>query len=361
MKITLATAAAVLCTSLPSLAFIKVESKSAINKDGSAKFTTVMEMDIPSVMAQIPGQAGAANPLGDGKDVLLEMLKSMGTGIDVWSDAKAEVTKGGANRFTISGFTKDWMAMADLKKAMASAPGGLPIPVDDLPDLKLMDMKTDSAGNTVITMAGLDDICTILDAARKMAIKQGEAPKPGDMNVDEAEIAQVLAQGRAVWPQFRGLAGNILKSMSIKTELQVSGTIAEAAVFKKTSDNSATFTFNGEQLLNLVDQIIADEELPGKIVKVAKAIEENFDNEKSVQAVREFLEPYVKEVYGGAVNPKIVFKSGADVFDYAAETEKAKSSQSDDLKGLLEQAGKTGGKVKLPGGAAPAPGKKAVE
>ncbi len=360
MKIKLAAAAAVLCTSLPSLAFVKVESKSAINKDGSAKFTTIMEFDLASAMAQI-GQAGGRNPLGDGKEVLVEMLKSMGNGVDVWSDAKAETTKGGATRITMSGYTKNWLEMADLKKAIAAAPGGSPIPVEELPELKLMDMKDDSAGNTVITMAGLDDICNILDAARKMAIKQGEAPKPGDMNVDEAEIAQALTQARGAWPGIKGIAGNIVKGMSLKTEIQVSGTIAESAVFKKTGDNSATFTFNGDQLLNLADLIIADEDLPGKIVKVAKSIEENFDNEKSVQAVREFLEPYVKEIYGGEVNPKIVFKSGADVFDYAAETEKAKSTQSPELKALLEEAGKSGGKVKLPGGAAPAPGKKAVE
>ena len=348
MKYKLATAAAVLCTALPSLAFIKVENKSAINKDGSAKFTTTMEFDLASAMAQI-GQAGGRNPLGDGREMLVSMLKSMGKGVDVWSDAKAETTKSGATRITMSGFTKNWLDMADLKKALAAAPGGSPIPVDELPDLKLMDMKTDSAGNTVITMAGLDDICTILDTARKLAIKKGEQPKPGDMNVDEAEISQALSQARAAWPGIKGIASNIVKGISLKTEIQVSGAIGESEVFQKTSENTATFSFTGDQLLNLADQIIADEDLPGKVVTMVKAVEANFDNEKSVQAVRTFIEPYLKEVYGGSVNPKIVFKAGADVFDYAAETEKAKSSQSAELKTLIEEAGKEPGKVKLPG------------
>jgi hypothetical protein len=358
MKNKLATVAAVLCTALPSLGFIKAESKSAINKDGSARFTMIMEIDLAGPMAMM-GAAGGKNPLGDGREVLVQMVKGMNANVDVWSDAKAETTKGGATRVTLSGFTKDWLAMGDLKKALAASGGASPVPIDELPDLKFMDQKTDSAGNSVITMAGLDDICTLLDAARKMAIKKGE--NPGEMNVDEAEISQGLAQARAQWPGIKGFAAPLVKGISLKSEIQVCGTISETEVFKKTSENSATYTLTGDQILSLADQIIADEELPGKIVKMVESIKANFENEKSVQAVRTFLEPYVKEVYGGAVNPKIVFKTGADVFDYAAETEKAKAAQSDELKALVEEAGKAGGKVKLPGSGAPAPGKKSAE
>ena len=360
MKKILATAAAALCTALPSFGFIKAESKSAINKDGSARFTMVMEVDLAGPMAMM-GQAGGKNPLGDGREMLVGMIKGMGSNVDVWSDAKSETTKGGATRVTISGFTKNWLAMGDLKKAIQAAGNPGNVPLDELPNLKFMDMKTDSAGNSVITMAGLDDLCTLLDAARKMAIKKGE--NPGEMNVDEAEISQGLAQARSQWPGLKGLVTPLVKGVSVKSEIQVCGTIAETEVFKKNSENSATFTFTGDQLISLADQIIADEELPGKIVKMVDAVKANFENEKSVQAVRTFLEPYVKEVYGGAVNPKIVFKAGADVFDYAAETEKAKAAQSDELKALLEEAGKGGtGKVKLPGdSAAPATKKKSVD
>ena len=57
MKNKIATAAAVLCTALPSMGFIKVESKSTVNKDGSAKFSTIMELDLSGPMAMM-GQAG---------------------------------------------------------------------------------------------------------------------------------------------------------------------------------------------------------------------------------------------------------------------------------------------------------------
>ncbi len=359
MKLKLAAATALLCTALPSLAFLKVESKSTINKDGSAKFTSVMEIDLSGPLAMM-GQAGGKNPLGDGKEILVGMIKSMNGLVDVWSDAKAEVTKGGATRISLSGFTKDWRAMGDLKKALSGTPQASQLPLDEFPEFKFMDMKTDSSGNTVVTMAGLDDLGTLLDAARKYAIKEGKQPKPGDMKVDRAEIEQGLKQAREQWGGLKGLVGPFVKGISVKSEIEVSGTITESSVFKKTSDTTATFSFSGDQLLSLVDQVINDEELPGKIVDLVSSVEENFANEKSTAAVKKFIEPYLKSVYGGSANPKIVIKPGADAFDYAAETAKAKAAQSEELKSLIEEAGKTGGKVKLPGSAAPSGKKKAA-
>jgi hypothetical protein len=82
---------------------------------------------------------------------------------------------------------------------------------------------------------------------------------------------------------------------------------------------------------------------------MVSAVEENFDNDKSTAAVKNFIEPYLKAVYGGAANPKIVIKAGANAFDYAAETEKAKAAQSDGLKSLLDEVASKGTpKVKLP-------------
>ena len=358
MKLKLATAAAVVCTALPSMGFVKVESKSSVNKDGSAKFSTVLEFDLTAPLAMM-GQAGAKNPLGDGRDILVQMIKGMKGNVDVWSDAKAETTKAGATRISISGFTKDWRAMGDLKKAIAASGQADKVPLEDIPEIKVMDMKNDSSGNTVFTMAGLDDIGNILNAARQFAIKKGEVPKPGEMKVDEAEIAQGLTQARSAWPGIKGALSPIIKGISIKSDIEVSGTITTSEVFKKTGENSASFTFTGDQLLGLADQIIADEELPGKIVALIKDVESNFDNEKSVTAVKSFIEPYLKTVYGGATNPKIVVKPGADAFDYAAETAKAKEAQSDELKSLLDAASKTGTGVKLPD-SAPAPKKKAA-
>ncbi len=357
MKLKLAAASALLCTALPSLGFLKVESKNTVNKDGSAKFSGVIELDLSSIMA-MTGQSGK-NPLGDGKSTLVEMVRGMSPNVDVWSDARVETIKGGGTRFTFSGFTKDWRAMGDLKKALASNPQSAQIPLDDLPELKFMDMKDDASGNTIITMAGLDQFRGIIDAARKSANAKGKGPKPGETKVDRDEIDTGLKTFREQWNgMIKGIATPLVKGISIKSDLEVSGTITEVAVFKKSSDNTATFTFNGDQLLSLADQIINDEELPGKIVDLVGSVEQNFDNEKATDAIVKFVEPYLKTVYGGSTNPKIVIKPGDNAFDYEAETAKAKANQSSELKAILSEAKKPAGKVKLPGSTTPSSRKK---
>jgi hypothetical protein len=346
MKTTLATAAAILCTALPSMGLIKFESKSTLNNDGSAKFSAVVEIDLTAALGAM-GMAGARNPLGDGRKELVQMIKGMSGNVDVWSDARAESTKGGATRISMSGFTKDWRAVGDIKKAIVASGQAGAIPVDEIPDIKLLDMKNDSSGNTVITMAGLDDLGRILDAARRIAVKKGEGPKPGQLSADEAEIANGLEQVRNQWPGLKAMVGPHVKGFSFKSEVEVSGTITSSDVFKQTGENTAAFTFTGDQLLSLADQIVADEQLPGKIVALVKEVETNFENEKSTAAVKSFIEPYLKTVYGGSANPRIVVKPGPNAFDYAAETAKAKAAQSAELKALLDEAGKSG-KVKLP-------------
>jgi hypothetical protein len=349
MKKTLLTAATALAmTASPALSLIKIDGKSTVNKDGSAKFTQTMEMDLSPAMAMF-GNAGGENPFDgeNGKKMLVEMMKSMNSTVDVWSAAKIE-TKGAATKITLSGFTKDFRAMGDVKKALGAAGGQLPFPIEELPDMKVMDMKDDNGGNTIITMAGLDDISNILDAFRKMAVKEGKGPKPGDAdNIDRDEIAQGLAQGRQQWAGMKGIIAPMVQGISFKSSITVSGTITEASVFKKTDESTATFSFGGEQILGLVDAVLEDEDLPDKIVEMAKAVESNFDNDKSTKAVVKFIEPFLKEVYGGSTSPKIVIKPGADAFDYAAESAKAKDGQSADLKSLIEAAGKSG-KAKLP-------------
>ncbi len=352
-------AAALAMTTLPSSALIKVDGKNTVNKDGSAKFTQTLEIDLSPVMAMM-GNAGAENPFSGepGQKMLVEMMKSMNAGVDVWSVAKIEA-KGAATKITLGGFTKDFRAMGDMKNALGAAGDQLPFPVDELPEMKMMDMKDDNSGNSVITMAGLDEISNMLDAFRKMTVKEGKGPQEGDSaNIDRDEIATGLKEGSQQWAGMKGIIAPMVQGISMKSTIEVSGTISESSVFKKTGENTATFSFGGEQIISLVDAILADEDLPDKIVEMVKTVEKEFTNEKSTKAVVNFIEPFLKEVYGGSASPKIVIKPGADAFDYAAESAKAKDGQSEALKGLIEEA-TTGGKAKLPG-EAPAPTKKAA-
>ena len=352
MKLSLLAVAAV---GLSNAAFIKVESKTTINNDNSGKFSQVMELNLDAVLGMFGGGAAGKNPMMEPANMLSTIMGGMAPNVDVWESAKGEKTKLGATRLSMTGFTKDWLANGDLKKMLLDSPaaGSLQMAPADIPEMKIMNVK-DEGGNKVITFMGVDDVITLLDGARKAAVKEGKGPKAGEIKVSREEIAAGLEQARPAYAQYKGMAAMMLKDVSVSSEMTVSGEIIESAVFKKTGPNTVAVTFSGTQLIELVDQILQDEDLPDKVVALAKAADTGFADGSVMPVLKEFLTPYMKTIYGGDANPRVVFKPGANAFDYAAESAKAKAAQTPELKELIEKAGKARS-VTLPGGTKSAP------
>ncbi len=349
--------------SFSTAAFIKVESKTTINNDHSSKNAQVMELNLDGLMAMIPGGAGAAgNPMLKPENMLVEVMRAAKSSVDVWVDAKAEKTKLGATKIAITSLTKDWLAQGDVKKMIAQAGAVLPFNTKDLPEMKIMNSK-DEGGKKVVTFLGVDEVMDVVDSLRGMAVKEGKGPKAGEMKVDEQQITAALAQAKPAYEQYKGMAAMLLKDISVTMEFTVSGTIVESSVFKQTGPNTVSMTFVGTQLIELADQVLNDEELPSKVVKLGKAMESGFKDGSMMPELKKFISPYMATVYGGHPNPRIVYTPGADAFDYPAEAAKATAGQSDSLKKLIEKASKPS-QVTLPDDAgdeaAPKPKKKAA-
>jgi hypothetical protein len=147
------------------------------------------------------------------------------------------------------------------------------------------------------------------------------------------------------------MAAMFLKDMSITSEMEVAGEILESSVFKKIGPNKVSWTFSGEQLIDMVDGIVNDPALPKKVAKLAGAFNEGPKSDKVMPALKEFITPFFADLYGGAASPKLVIKPGAASFDYAAEVAKAKAGQSAELKKLLNEAAKPADAAALPGAA----------
>lgn len=328
----------------------KNETKSTVNADGTGKFTMVMELNLAPIMALMPGGAGGAggaNPLGDNRTMLVQMVRSMSPSVDAWTDAKVETTKAGATKITLSGLTKDFTATGDLKKALASAPA-MAEKAASLPDLKMVNSTKDASGNWVISLPGVDDVMTLFSALQAEAAKE-DSFTPGQMTTTEAEIATQIEGFKPMYAQYKPMAAMMLKDLSITSELEVGGEVLESKVFKKIGPNKVSWTFSGEQLIDMVDGIVNDPALPKKAAKLAAAFNEGPKSDKVAPALREFITPLFNDFYGGTAAPKVVIKPGAPSFDYAAEVAKAKSSQSPELKKILEEAAKPAEAPELPG------------
>ncbi len=349
---------------LCSTGCFKNESKSTVNSDGTGKFTMVMELNLAPIMAMMPGGAGGAggaNPLGDNRTMLVQMVRAMNPTVDAWTDAKVETTKAGATKITLSGLTKDFTATGDLKKALSSAPD-MAEKAASLPDIKMISSTKDASGNWIISMPGVDDVMGLFTALQAEAAKE-DSFNPGQLSTTEEEIATQIESFKPMYAQYKPMAAMMLKDMSITSELEVGGEILDSKVFKKTGPNKVSWTFSGEQLIDMVDGIVNDPALPKKAAKLAAAFNEGPKSDKVGPALREFLTPLFHDFYGGAAAPKVTIKPGAPSFDYAAEVAKAKAGQSAELKKILEEAAKPAETPSLPGAdkeEAPAPKKKAA-
>ena len=318
----------------------KNESKSSVNADGSGKFNMVMELNLAPILSLMGGGgAPGANPLGDNRTMLVSMVRSMNPSVDVWTDAKVETTKAGATKITLSGLTKDFTATGDIKKALSGASPEMAEKAAAMPDLKMVNSTKDATGNWIITMPGVDEIMTMFTALQAEAAKESSFT-PGDSVMTEEEIADKMKEFRPAYDQYKPMAAMFLKDMSITSEMEVGGDILESKVFKKIGPNKVSWTFTGEQLIDMVDGIVNDAAMPKKAAKLAAAFNEGPKSTKIAPALKEFISPYLATLYGGEASPKLVIKPGAATFDYAAEAAKAAAGQSPELKKILEEASK---------------------
>lgn len=315
----------------------KNESKSSVNSDGTGKFSMVMELNLAPIMSMMGGGAGGANPLGDNRSILLQMVRSMNSNVAAWTEAKVETTKTGATKVTLAGLTKDFTATGDLKKALASSSPEMAEKAAKLPDLKFISSTKDATGNWIISTPGVDEIMTMFSALQAEAAKEDNFT-PGQMKVTEEEVSAKIEEFRPAYAQYKPMVAMFLKDMSVTSELEVGGEILDAKVFKKSAPNKVSWTFSGEQLIDMVDGVVNDAALAKKITKLADAFNEGPKSDKVAPALREFITPLIEDVYGGPDAPKVTIKPGAATFDYAAEVAKAKAGQSPELKKLLEEA-----------------------
>ena len=336
------TATAALGTALLSLSTtgcFKNDSKSAVNADGSGKFTMVMELNLAPIMGMLGGGGAGANPLGDNRSMLVNMVRGMNSSVDVWTDAKVETTKAGATRITLAGLTKDFTATGDIKKALSAAGPEMAEKTASMPELKMISSTKDATGNWIISMVGVDEMMTMFTALQAEAAKESTFT-PGEKVMTEDEIKTKITEFRPQYDQFKPMAAMFLKDMSITSEMEVGGEILETKVFKKIGPNKVSWTFTGEQLIDLVDGIVNDPALPSRAAKLAAVFNEGPGSPNIAPVLKEFISPYIATIYGGETAPKVVIKPGAAIFDYAAEAAKATAAQSPELKKILEEASK---------------------
>ncbi|MEZ5299849.1 MAG: hypothetical protein R3F11_04155 [Verrucomicrobiales bacterium] len=288
-----------------------------LNADGSGKMKVEMKMANPmAALGGLGDLGGGEGPNLDemAREMAVEMLANM-QGVEVWSDVSYGVGDDGKMFCRATGYFPDISKLESAEGAEEGMSG---------PEIAWKSSKT-ADGKWVLEMANP------MGAEEGAEKEQGdEKPEPNEMT--DEEIADAIKAKRAEFQATKAMMGMFVGGIKIRSSIQVAGSIDSVNNLKKDSDNEASMEITGAKLLEAMEKLVMDDEL------MKKAVLSGADP-TDMDAVSP--DKFSELLLGGEGPSRLVITpSEKPLFDYAAEVKKAKASQSDDLKKLLEDAKK---------------------
>jgi hypothetical protein len=316
LALTALTGASLLFTSC-----IQSDQNTTVNPDGSGKFTMTAAVDMGAIMGMLnQGGEGGLKPKDDPMQEMLTKIVTESKGVDVWSEAKIEKGSDGKSKVVVTGYFKD-IAKLQLGNPM----GG---DKDGGPGLGVYTSKKDADGNWILAMD--------MDSAKKAAkgaAKGEDEPKEKKKLTDE-EFQQKLLEMKQGITMMKGMMGAIMANAKIGSTTTVGGEIKDYGLFEKVDAKTAKLDMLPSKMFDGLEKLMEDPEK-------ARAIIESGEDPMAMMSgkgAEKFMDDMMGAMIGRKGEPRLIIKPGAPVFDYEAESTKAKSNQSPELKELLKKA-----------------------
>jgi hypothetical protein len=293
-------------------ACVDQDQKFIINPDGSGKMVTNMVLHVN------PQQLGGGIESG-GRDmsrqVILQLIRGT-AGVEVWSDLSQEQTPDGKTKIRATAY------FPDVNKFTMSAGGG----------------REAGSGNPTLTskMNGSDWVLEVGTPSTAAAAPPGGATKSPE------EIQSAVQQAQQQWQATKGFLVPMMQEAKMRTSVVIGGTVKSTVGFAKESDNTGLMQFNGPKIVEAIDKMVMDPKVVEEAMARGGDMMSVLRDEKRMQKV------IMESITDGKGMPKIVATAGAPAFDYKAEVEKAKASQTAEVKSLLDEAKKPTGAVIRP-------------
>jgi hypothetical protein len=303
-------------------ACVDQDQKFFINPDGSGKMVTNMVLHVNP--QQLSGLADSG-----GKDISRQVILQLirGTeGVEAWSDVAQEQTPDGKTKIRATAYFPD---VSKFKMSAGGGRGGGPT------NPTLVSKKE---GSDWILEIGIPATPT--------------PPSTGGATRSAEEIKLAVQQAQQQWQATKGFLAPMMQDAKMRTSIVLGGSVKSTTGFSKEAENTALMQFNGPKVIEAIDKMVMDP----KVVEEASArggdLMSVLRDEKRMQRV------IMESITDGKGMPRVVASPGAPAFDYKAEVEKAKTTQSPEVKALLEEAKKPAASVirpPKPPPAAPAP------
>lgn len=291
---------------------IQIEQTVLLNPDNSGK-ATIRATLTSSVAGLMQGLAQ-----DDGKETAEALSKQLGTGmakafaasmihestgIDAWDQVKYGPTKEGGFTFEGVAYFPDLNKLSTTSTANADGTPSMP---------QLFNAERTSNGSWVVR--GLPDQET------------GKAPPTPGKALPPDELEAKLKELRQNWETMEAIATPMLKDAKTILNLQVAGTIRECTGWRQTSPQSASLEIDMAAILAHLGAIMKDDAALREALTAGRVTEDGFPQPDFTE-LRKFL-------FHGADKADLVITPGPPLFDYAAESAKAKAGMADLLKEL---------------------------
>jgi len=295
---TILSVAAILAASAMLAGCFEIREDTSLNPDGSGK--AVVELTMPDMAAMGMGMGMKEEaPPPDPELTLKQFAKQTlddSKGVEAWSDVSFARTEDGRMKFKGTAYFKDFAAMKVAQGGPGQAPGG-----PDEGDKPTF--KKDDKGGMVLELPMPSD-------KAKGPAAPAKSPPPS-----AEELAKLIQAQRLQYQQTRPMMEMMLGKMKVEMTFRLPGTLAEVSGFQKQPDGSVRFAIEGAKMLQVMDQLMADDAYVRQAVLAGKKPGADMD-------------PAMTEKLFGTKGPFQARVTGdmKPLFDYAAAVKAAKEA-----------------------------------
>ncbi|HVS71034.1 MAG TPA: hypothetical protein VHQ47_07255 [Phycisphaerae bacterium] len=265
-----------LALSLP--ACLERRQTGQLNPDGSGKMTLDTYVTPPP---QEPGSPSQPDALDIAKSIATNMVQDS-TGVDVWSNLVVEKTADGRAHVVGTAY---------------------------FPDINKLGLD-----NRFTYAWARDDKGAYTLTLKPPANNTAAMTPVGGEKLSDAQVAQVIAQGKAEYAQRKPWLQTNLQFLKVDATLLLPGEVTSTTILTQSGQNAVELTFDGRQILDAFDTLMADDKTLAASIRAGK--QPDADMGYLVEAMFHHKGP-IQATVTGPVKPQ---------FDYKAAVAAAKAA-----------------------------------
>ncbi|MFH1347453.1 MAG: hypothetical protein ABIH22_02060 [Candidatus Margulisiibacteriota bacterium] len=268
-----------------------------LNPDGSGK--VAVDVLFQAIEIEMTGMEKQ-----DTTEILTDAVRKTlngSQGVDAWKDVAYKLTDDGRISF------KGTAYFPDVSKLRLSF-GGIKMQMRDFV------FKKDAAGNTVFELVTPQE--------------DGKAKKTAPAKLTEKEIQEMIKMERVKYNQSKPMLATVFTPLNIDLTFYLPGKVGEAVNLNKTDDGAVRLVFDGRKMLEVIDEMYADEALLRKSILAGVELLEDTSESQNL---------YLNEKLFGKKDAIYATLAGEmkPLFDYKKEVAGAQKENSE----LIEKFG----------------------